>query len=595
MIYSNTRKYDGSFSSRSSLSSPSTQSTPSTTPSNSRDSFLSNSNLRSQKHPRLDYNVGITLYTRICQQISAHTPGSYYCPDHEVVCNAGQHPTNMSYICKHCSKKDCDTFHHRKSILNQVQESEVLRRSSSTPALNPITSHSKSNTKNSKSESYCRETSPESRPSHHPSYRRTPSSERNQRFVKKFEPFHDQAVRTKTVQFLHSSSSPKPVYYSNTITQYNEPLERPVEFQKQYLQRGRFLNSDFFQADINEDSDFESDSEPDQAKKTQIKSCMKSSKKKKSNRIAVPFHVNPFSNNHISDNEYLFEEDGDSETIDSDCSRHHQERVSNYVAHKFPNIVTFQDSSPVSSTDNVGVCSATDFTNVSAREVSDTEDSSDDEYYEPRPNLNSSTLSISDPLSSSCTSSNPDSHILNLNTISHHHETSSTTSRNSQSVSKSQHPLNLSALKQHRKALSYSIYQTRNSSQSAVKHAATFPSVPGSGCSSSSSSCYAVDDINISQPNKASNQFSPSICQQGSLYQSLFVDPHHHSQAMPGEKQAQQPPTSCSLAALESTSFSVNGIHHQSPHKALFGRNKYFSEKVKTVGSMFHLKKKIVG
>lgn len=124
---------DDLYSTRSSTMSSSVISTPTTSPANSRDPSTSKLSTHSaNKHPRLDYNVGLYIYNQICNQISTHTPGSFYCPEHEVVCNAGQHPSNMPYICQKCSPVDCQTFHYRRLSFN-TDKSTSHRRSSSTP------------------------------------------------------------------------------------------------------------------------------------------------------------------------------------------------------------------------------------------------------------------------------------------------------------------------------------------------------------------------------------------------------------------------------------------------------------------------------
>lgn len=294
---------DDLYSTRSSTMSSSAISTPTTSPANSRDPSTSKISIHSShKHHRLDYNVGLYIYNQICNQISTHTPGSFYCPEHEVVCNAGQHPSNMPYICQKCSPVDCQTFHYRRLSFN-TDKSTSHRRSSSTPPLNLkfFLSESDSESSSQSTDSQLSRNasniySPSKRPSHHPDFRRSSSSERNQRHVLHRhyrEPFYDQAARAKACA---STSPVHPTYYSSTSVSFHEPSRRSSSFRKQYLQKGRFLNSDYFQADINYDSDSEpetfvsgrSGSNDESIKgETPIKSCLKKHSQKKNRRISL--------------------------------------------------------------------------------------------------------------------------------------------------------------------------------------------------------------------------------------------------------------------------------------------------------------------
>lgn len=517
---------DDDDSSTSTMSSPISFASENTSPTHSRDSSssYSHNNCIPSKKPRLDYNTGIQIYFKICNLISTHTPGSYYCPDHEVVCNAGQHPSTISYLCKHCSLTESQSFRSRKYSINNSplinnQIAASYRRSSSTPPLNlnlsvtpvedffsespstPFDPSQHSSSFNSRMQHY-----------HHPPFRTWSSSKNTVPSLSHHEAFADQVARANT-----SSSTPKhqPVYYSTNQKNFSESIKRSQRFQSQYLQKGRFYNSDYFQADINYDSDSDLDDNYPcipAKQETQIKSCLKKSNNKKNKRISLSLNAAPFSkfNTQKAEEETIFDMEEPFEYNDSASDFD----TANYSTKKRPSIVTFTETGPLdqfstSSSDPMSTPYAftTECTNVSEREIGDDDDeengdnSSDEEYY----GYNPATMMK--------TTSSPSWNLTSFNTGGNQPNTTSTNEPVASS-STSQHPLNQTVLQKHRKALSYSVcqYSDVNSLLSPTN---------GSFSSQTNNSCYAVDDMALSSP----NNFPHKVSRTGSLYQSLFTDP----------------------------------------------------------------------
>lgn len=52
------------------------------------------------------YALMLAMYEKIILLIENHTPGSFFCPDHEIVCHMGEHPSTAAYVCAYCSRSD---------------------------------------------------------------------------------------------------------------------------------------------------------------------------------------------------------------------------------------------------------------------------------------------------------------------------------------------------------------------------------------------------------------------------------------------------------------------------------------------------------
>lgn len=320
----------------SSVSSPSNQSTPATTPANSRGSSHA-SPIRSsrkvsqtqqeQQNTRLDYNIGLAIFHQICNQIKIHTPGSYYCPDHQVVCNAGQHPPRMAYACQYTSSSDYETLQNRR--LGKFDQSVDSRRSSSSPPIYRKSSSSSSSSPSSLSspstlpiehdnltpiasftavseqatptatslamdscvssninkhvpsplcldedeyedQDEVEEFDSRSTKYHHPPHRRSRSAfkirpystrtpNRSNTFEQNlFESFCDQVQRSCRDTQRRGSGVPQ---YEVVGSKYKEEVGRHVHYREEYTQHGRYYNSHYFEADVNDESDTESDAD----------------------------------------------------------------------------------------------------------------------------------------------------------------------------------------------------------------------------------------------------------------------------------------------------------------------------------------------
>lgn len=674
MVFSNSPVSDDDDLSVTALSTMSSAlSTPTTTPSNSRDSSFSTPSKPQQQpqQPRLDYKVGILIYTKICQQISTHTPGSFYCPDHEVVCNAGKHPDNMSYICKHCSPTDCDSFRRRRSSAQQLSELGSLRRSSSSPPsslglqqeassspsslvsgkYNKMKSSTAKNDNGNESVEHAPAFSKRFAPRrnyHHPPFRRTRSSERNLQ-MSDTEAFCDQVLRSKIAsssfscsKFSSSTSlssyasasscsssstsssssssssyfptstiilSSKPVYYTHGTKKFSEPIKRSPSFRKQYLQRGRFINSEYFQADINYDSDSEledfenghshnhhgsnnayesvkfsqrscsssfsssysssqscyyssySSCGEESSKKPQIKSCLKKSSKKKQKRISLAFNGNSSSCAQQQQNGGLKSPQQAALTTSVD-----EFQDENSEASLSPQL-TVVPSAGTSTTRTVktptsALTSALKLENKS----------------EPKSDL----VFKSDCVSKTESENGSMSPEYQNNHYTHNQP----------------HPLSLAALNRHRNSLLNCSVGTASAASQCRQQK---PQVMSSSSSASSATstclymkrdCYVVDDMDCSKSGSYSlpsseKQASYSQQQQRPFsYQPLTVDtkPAYTSST-----------TFCSTSPQKSRSFNnAYTTTTTAPTTSLnsLTRHKSFSDKVKTFGSIFQMKKK---
>lgn len=62
------------------------------------------------------YCRNLQAFDQILDTINAYTPGSFYCPEHEVVCHKGEHDISKTgYLCQFCTKTFYQTRQRRKS------------------------------------------------------------------------------------------------------------------------------------------------------------------------------------------------------------------------------------------------------------------------------------------------------------------------------------------------------------------------------------------------------------------------------------------------------------------------------------------------